>query len=186
MRSYPVRLVVSALVVMAGAVLPALGQQKQSRPPAAAPATRPAANAPKEIGRFEDWIAATHDESGQLACYAFTRALSSQPAMPGRGDVVLTVTERTTPRDAVAISAGFNYSATAAVTVAVGATTFQFYTAQRSAFARDGHAAITAFEKGDRVTAKSPTPKGTGVTDTFSLRGFTAAYGAINKACPPK
>ncbi len=126
--------------------------------------------------------------SATLACYAFTRApQSSQPAMAGRGDVVLTVTERTAPRDAVAISAGFAYPATApAVNVAVGPTAFQFYTAQRSAFARDGHAAIAAFEKGDRVTAKSPTPKGTVVTDTFSLRGFTAAYGAINKACPSK
>ena len=52
-------------------------------------------------------------------CYAFTRAQSSAPAVPGRGDVVLTVTERTGGRDAVAISAGFAYAANAAVAVNV-------------------------------------------------------------------
>jgi hypothetical protein len=126
-------------------------------------------------------------EAGQTVCYAFTRAQSSAPAMSGRGPVVLTVTERSSGRDAVAISAGFPYAATAAVAVAIDQTTMEFYTAQRSAFARDGHAAVVAFEKSGRVVAKSPMPTGKGpVTDQFSLRGFSAAYAAIGKACPPK
>ncbi len=33
-----------------------------------------AAAGPKELGKFDDWIAATHEESGQTVCYAFTRA----------------------------------------------------------------------------------------------------------------
>ncbi|MBV9538653.1 MAG: hypothetical protein JOY70_06940 [Acidisphaera sp.] len=174
------------LVFAASSSIPALAQTK-SRPTAAtATPSRPAANGPKAIGRYDDWTAATHDEGGQLACYAFTRAVSSLPATPGRGDVVLTVTQRIAPRDAVAISAGFTYGPSAAVTVTVGSATFQFYTAQRSAFARDGHAAIAAFGKGERVVAKSPGPKNTTVTDTFSLRGFSASYAATNKACPPK
>ena len=39
------------------------------------------------------------------------RAKHSVPALPGRGEVVLTVTERPSGRDTVAISAGFTYSA---------------------------------------------------------------------------
>ena len=34
--------------------------------------------------------------------------------------------------------------------------------------------------------AHSPEAKGKPVVDTFSLRGFSAAYAAISKACPPK
>lgn len=133
---------------------------------------------------FEDWQAAVHQEAGQTVCYAFTRASASAPKLPGRGDVVLTVTQRPTGRDAVAISAGFNYPPNAEVVMTVEQASLPFYTAHRSAFARDGHAAVAAFARGRAAAAKSPGPRGAPVTDTFSLRGFSAAYAAINKACP--
>jgi hypothetical protein len=170
-----------ALAVLAA---PALAQQKPAKP-----APRPAAetNTPKAIGKFEDWEAATHVEAGQTVCYAFTYAQSSAPAVPGRGKVVLTVTERQSGRDAVAISAGFSYAANASVGVQVDqAAVDDFYTAQRSAFARDGHATVTAFERARSMVATSPAPQNLKVTDTFSLKGFTAAYAAITKACPAK
>jgi hypothetical protein len=144
----------------------------------------PAAAGPKQIGKFEDWTAATHAESGQTVCYAFTRAQSSAPVLPGRGSVVLTVTERSSGRDAVAIEAGFAYAPNATVTLQVDQTGLEFYTAGRNAFARDGKAAVTAFQKGSRAIARSPGPKE--VTDSFSLKGFGAAYAAIVKACPAK
>ncbi len=152
-----------------------------------APAAKPAAAAgPKQIGKFDEWIAATHQEGGQTVCYAFVRAQSSSPAVPGRGQVILTVTQRHSGRDAVAIEAGFAYAANAAVTVQVDQAGLDFYTSQRNAFARDGKAAVAAFQKGSRAIARSPGPKDTQVTDTFSLAGFGAAYAAIVKACPPK
>ena len=160
---------------------PAAAQTTQHKPP-----QKPVpAAAPKEIGKFDEWIAATHQESGQTACYAFVRAGHSAPALPGRGDVILTVTERPTGRDAVAISAGFNYAPSAAVTVQVGTTGLDFYTSKSDSFARDGKASIAAFQKGDEALARSPGPRaGEVVVDTFSLHGFTAAYAAITKACP--
>ena len=44
--------------------------------------------------------------------------------------------------------------------------------------------AVAAFDRGSRAISRSPEPKE--VTDTFSLKGFEAAYAAIVKACPPK
>jgi hypothetical protein len=153
-------------------------------PKKTAPPAHPAATGPKSIGKFEDWTAATHSESGQTVCYAFTRAQSSAPVLPGRGSVVLTVTERSSGRDAVAIEAGFSYAPNAAVTLQVDQKGLDFYTSGRAAFARDGKAAVTAFDRGSRAISRSPEPKE--VTDTFSLKGFSAAYAAIVKACPPK
>ena len=171
------------------AALLATSALAQSRPAHTAPrpAARPAAAAPRSIGKFDDWTAATHQEGGQTVCYAFTRAATSAPALPGRGDVVLTVTQRPgSARDAVAISAGFAYAANAEVAMQVEGTSLPFYTSQRSAFAREGHAVTVAFEKGRQAVAKSPGPRNATVTDTFSLHGFSAAYAAINKACPGK
>lgn len=155
-----------------------------SAPAHPAPAHAAASAAPKEIGKFEDWIAATHQESGQTVCYAFVRAQSSSPTLPNRGSVILTVTERPSLRDTVAIDAGFTYAANANVTVQVDQTGLEFYTSGRNAFARDGKAAVAAFSKGARAIARSPAAKE--VTDTFSLKGFGAAYAAIVKACPAK
>jgi hypothetical protein len=153
--------------------------QTRKPPPHAAPA-----GGPKALGKYEDWTAAIHQEGGQTVCYAFARAQSSVPAVPGRGDVVLTVTERPTGRDAVAISAGFAYAPGADVLVQVDQAGLHFYTAQRNAFARDGGAVVAAMMKGRQAIARSPGPHGAQVTDTFSLRGFTQAYDAIVKACP--
>jgi hypothetical protein len=157
-----------------------VAEAQTRKPPAhAAPAA-----AAKKLAGFEDWIAATHEEGGQTVCYAFTRAQNSVPAMPGRGDVVLTVTERPTGRDAVAITAGFAYAPGADVLVQIDQAGLHFYTHLRNAFARDGGAAVAAMMKGRQAVARSPGPRGTTITDTFSLRGFAQAYGAIVKACP--
>jgi hypothetical protein len=149
-----------------------------------APAKHATADSPKSIGKFDDWTAATHKESGQTVCYAFTRAQSSAPSLPGRGSVVLTVTERSSGRDAIAIEAGLAFAPNANVTVQVDQTGLEFYTSGQNAFARDGKAAVAAFGKGTRAIARSPSPKE--VTDTFSLKGFGQAYAAIVKACPAK
>ncbi len=177
-------LVAPVLVFSLMLALPASAQPR--KPGAAAHTAATAGSGPKSIGRFEDWTAATHQESGQTVCYAFTRAQSSTPALPSRGAVILTVTERASGRDTVAIEAGFSYAANAAVSVQVDQTGLEFYTDKRNAFARDGHATVTAFGKGSRAIARSPGPKDTAVTDTFSLKDFAAAYAAIVKACPAK
>jgi invasion protein IalB len=173
------------LVVAAAAASQAGKPAAPAHPAHPAPAAA-ASNAPKEIAKIEDWTAATHQEAGQTVCYALTRVQSSNPTLPGRGEVVLTVTERSTARDTVAIEAGFDYPKDAAVTVQVDQTGLDFYTRLRDAYARDGKAAVAAFQKGQRAIARSPGPKGQQVTDTFSLKGFSAAYAAIVKACPGK
>ena len=153
----------------------------------AAPARHPAAPIPPHsIGKFEDWQAATHLEGDQTVCYAFTRAASSAPTVPGRGEVVLTVTQRTTPRDAVAMSAGFAFPAGTEVQMQVDQAALAFYTDKRNAFARDGRATVSAFGKARQAVAKSPGPHQAAVVDTFSLRGFSAAYAAMNRACPAR
>ena len=166
-----------ALLALTIALPAAAAPPKKPAPPASTPATK--------LGEFEDWIAAVHEESGQKVCYAFTYAKRSTPAIAGRDKVVLTVAERASGRDAVAIAAGFSYAQGASVTVQVDNLGLDFYTAQRDAFARDGKASVAAFEKGAEALARSPGPHGE-VVDSFSLKGFSAAYAAINKACPAK
>jgi invasion protein IalB len=174
------RAIFSAIALLVLFAAPAAEAQTHKPPAKPAPVA-----GPKALGKYDDWTAAIHQEAGQTVCYAFVRVQSSVPALPGRGDVVLTVTERPAGRDAVAISAGFAYSPGAEVLVQVEQAGLHFYTSQRNAFARDGGATVAALLKGRQALARSPGPRGAQVTDTFSLRGFGQAYAAIVKACPP-
>lgn len=182
----------SAVMAQPAPKPPAQKPTPAQKPPPAPPPKKPAPtaavnpNAPKLIGKFDDWIAATHPESGVPVCYAFTRATSSIPTISGRGGVVLTVTQRPSGRDAVAMEAGFTFAPDATVTVQADQTGLDFYTSHTAAFARDGHAAVVAFKAAGRAIARSPAPHDATATDTFSLKGFTAAYEAISKACPAK
>lgn len=172
------------MLAMVGAALIApAAHAADARKPAVKSKSVPTAG-PHAIGKFDDWIAVTNNEAGQPTCYAFTRATQSTPQIKGRGDVVLTVTERPGGRDAVAIAAGFAFAQNATMQVVADATTMEFYTSTRSAFAHDGHSAVVAFQKAKTLLAKSTAPKGGPVTDQFSLRGFSAAYAAVIKACP--
>jgi hypothetical protein len=176
-------------IMLVGAALFAAGAAAAQTRPMHQPshaASRPVASGPKRIGKWDDWQAATHQEAGQPVCYAFTRPTASSPSLPGRGDVVLTVTERGGGRDAVALSAGFEYAQNAEVELVADGVTLPFYTSKRSAFARDGKAATTLFGKARQAMARSPGPRAATVTDTFSLRGFAQAYAAITKACPTR
>jgi len=174
-----------ALIVLTG--LTSSSAWSQTKTSTAVAQTAANAAAPQVFGRFGDWRAATHQEAGQLVCYAYTQATKSNPALPGRGAVTLTVTQRPVgPRDAVAVSPGFAYQVNATVAVTVDGAAQDFYAAQRSAFARDGKAAVQSFLKGNTVLVHSPNAKSSVISDSFSLKGFAAAYAAINKACPQK
>ncbi len=72
------------------------------------------------------------------------------------------------------------------MTVQVGQTGLDFYTAGNDAFARDGQAAVAAMRRGDQAIARGPGAHGASATDIFSLTGFTAAYDAVSKACPSR
>ncbi len=175
------RMLIRFLCLSVLSVLLAAPQARaQNQPPKKPTAS---ASAPKSIGKFDDWTAATHQESGQTVCYAFVRG---QTTTPNRGVAVLTVTQRTAGRDAVAMAAPSAFPANASVTVQVDQAGLEFYTSGTNAFARDGKAVVAAFNKGSRAIARSPGMKNESVTDTFSLKGFSAAYAAIVKACPPK
>ena len=156
--------------------LPAFGQTPHHAP-------KHAAGQPMPIGDFADWHAASHKEGDAPVCYIFTRAEAPVARVPGRGDVVLTVTRRGGDHDSVALSAGFVLTGHEDAVLQAGDTRLLFYIAGRSAFSRDGAAAVAAFGREVSVAARVHGPKGLEVSDRFGLKGFSAAYRAMLKAC---
>ena len=139
---------------------------------------------PHAIGKFGQWQTATHAEDGGTTCFAFTRPEASPQHIPGRGDVVLSVTRRPRSHDVVAISAGFVLSGHEDAPLQAGGTRMLFYIAGRSAFAHDNAAAIATFGHEASVYVRLPGPRGVTANDRFSLKGFAEALAAMSKACP--
>ena len=155
-------------------------------PASAEPTHAPAhhAGAPRSLGKFGEWQAAIHSDGDASTCFLFTRAEASAQHIPGRSDVVLSVTRRPRSHDVVALSAGFVLSGHEDAPLQAGGTKMLFYIAGRSAFARDNAAAIASFGHELSITAKLAGPRGITATDRFSLKGFASAYAAMTKACP--
>lgn len=174
---------VAALLAAQAAAAPAAAQQQ--RPAASQQQRQQAAQqaAPRRLGTFGEWTAATYTDDGQKICYAFTPASRSEPRRDG---VMLMVTQRGASRDEVAIRTGQSYArGTPDITVTVGSTELDFYTGSDTAHARDRRAAVAAFRAGREAVARGPGPNGRGnATDTFSLSGFSAAHHAISRECP--
>ena len=168
------------------AVLPALMLLVAANPAGADPVHAPPRHdgAPKSLGKFGQWQLATHSEGDARTCFVFTRAEAGPQHIPGRGDVVLTVTRRPRSHDVVALSAGFVLAGHEDAPLQAGSTKMLFYIAGRSAFARDNAAAIASFGHESSISAKLPGPRGISANDRFSLKGFASAYAALNKACP--
>ncbi len=145
---------------------------------------------PRKLGDFQSWTAVTVGEAAQKTCYAFARVTRSE-GVPNRTaqNVLLMVTHRPEGRDQVSLRAGYNYPRDTAagdpVQVSVGGTALGFHTAQDTAFARDGRAAVTALRNGRKAVARGPGPNGRGqASDTFPLAGFGQAHDAISRECP--
>ena len=138
----------------------------------------------KSLGKFGEWQAATRGDTEAATCFVFTRAEASAQRIPGRSDVVLSVTRRPRSHDVAAVAAGFMLSGHEDAPLQAGSTKMLFYIAGRSAFARDNASAIAAFGHESSITAKLAGPRGIVAMDRFSLKGFATAYAAMTKACP--
>ena len=138
---------------------------------------------PTSLGVFADWTSAQYDQAGVHVCYAFTRAIGSAKT-PSAAMII--VSQRPTSRDEVVVDATSAYPPNTDVVVQIDKQKpLSFYTAGRSAFSRDGRATVIGLQKGSAATATWG-HKGGKHSEKFSLSGFSAAYGAIVKACPAR
>jgi invasion protein IalB len=143
------------------------------------------------IGSFQDWEAYAGTEGRAKVCYAVTQPTKKEGQYSKRGDVYLFVTDRPgdKERDVVNVKAGYVYKPNSVVNAAIGDRTFALYVKDDTAWNRtsqDDKTMVQAMIKGASIVVHGTSDRGTATTDTFSLKGFSAAYQAIGKACGEK
>jgi invasion protein IalB len=137
-----------------------------------------------------DWQAFTAtDEKGRRICFAGSHPVKSEGNYTKRGEPFLLVTHW--PADdvfgEVRFDAGYPIKEGSRVTLTSGGTTVRMSRlAGESAWAdstNDDKALVAAIRAGTTLIVKGISSRGTHTTDTFSLKGSSAALKAIDRVC---
>ncbi|MBL8644367.1 MAG: hypothetical protein JNK21_10580 [Rhodospirillaceae bacterium] len=145
----------------------------------------------KTISTSGKWTAYTYQEDGKNVCYIASKPIKSEGNYKTRGEVLALVTHRPgeNANDVVSIVAGYAYQPDSDVSVQVGSRKFTFFSFGERAWARDTQTdktAVQAMIKGNSLSVRGTSSRGTPTVDTYSLQGFGAAYKAIGDACGVK
>jgi len=157
---------------------------------ASAPPVTPdaAAQEAKHLGSFDAWEAYTEPEGGKLVCYMGSEPTKAKGKYKKRGEAYVLITHRPAEKSSnvVSIAAGYTFQKSSEVDLRVGDQAFKLFTDGGHAFAYDAKtdkALVEAMIRGAVMVVNGTSSRGTLTTDTYSLKGFTAAYKAIGKAC---
>jgi hypothetical protein len=146
---------------------------------------------PKLIDTFDDWSAFADAPKGARLCYMGGVPTKEEGKYKERGKPLVLVTHRPGEKsfDVVEVRAGYDYKPGSEVEAMAGGTAFKLFTDGDTAWAHDakGDAAlVAAMKRGATLVVKGVSSRGTETTDAYSLKGFSAAHDAIDKACGRK
>ena len=141
------------------------------------------------LGSFDNWSAYSFNDGTDNVCYMATQPTKSQGKYSRRDDVFLIVAHRPNIKtyDVVDVVAGYTYKSTSKPQLTIDKNkAIQLVRYENTAWAKDAATdaqLVAEMKKGSNATLLGTSARGTKTTDTFSLKGFSKAYDAINKAC---
>lgn len=146
------------------------------------------ADTPQLISTHGDWSAFTFMENGNKVCFMASQPKKAQGNYKKRGEIFSLITHRPADnsRDVISFVAGYTYKASSDVTVSIGSKKYTLFTQGDTAWTPDDATdkkMSDAIKNGSGMVVKGRSTRGTLTTDTYSLKGSTAAYDAITKAC---
>lgn len=141
------------------------------------------------LGTFGNWTSYRIKEKDGNLCYMASVPQKSQGKYKKRGDIYLIVAHRPNNKsfDLVSMTAGYTYKKGSSVSLKVDSKKqITMFTDEGTAWAETtdlDKKIVAQFKAGNTAVINGTSTFGTKTTDTFSLKGFTKAYNAINKAC---
>jgi len=103
-----------------------------------------------------------------------------------RGDVFILVYRiNKNPEKFIQITAGYNYKEGSVIKVEIDKKIHNFYSpdVDDSAWTDDDEKVIRSMKKGAELIVNGTSGRGTKTIDTYTLKGFTAAFNILSKDC---
>lgn len=139
------------------------------------------------VGRFNDWDAYTRGSGADRFCYMVSKPKEAS-LRSRRGEIFFLVWHRPGQKefDVVQVDIGYPFKEASEVEVRIGGNSWSLFTRDESAWTykpADDKALVSALRKGARMTVKGTSSRNNPTTDAYSLKGTSAAYAAISRAC---
>ena len=144
------------------------------------------------LGTFGDWTAYKMKENGASLCYMASTPQKSEGKYKKRGEIFLIVAHRPKEKafNVLSLTAGYNYKKNSTAKIQIDKEpAVELFTHEDTAWATDSKidSKLYALMKaGDKAVVTGKSSLGNTTIDTFSLKGFTRAANAIDKACGKK
>ena len=145
-------------------------------------------NEPILLGESGDWAAYTYKAADTKVCYVSSQPKSSEPKSAKRDPIFFLVTHMPgrSVRGEVSTIVGYPFKKESSVQLAVDETKFEMRTDTDGAWAEDAATdkeIVATMKSGKAMTLKGTSWRGTVTTDTYSLKGLSAAMAKIDEAC---
>ena len=147
-----------------------------------------AQSGPTLLGTFDAWEAYKTSDNRGAVCWAVTQPQTKEPASAKRDPIYFLIT--TWPKQGIAnepsVVIGYQFKETSEATVQVGSDKFAFFTKADGAWLQskqDEQRLITAMRGASDMTVKGFSKRGTLTTDTYSLKGISAALDKLAEGC---
>lgn len=141
------------------------------------------------LGTFNDWTAWQGSDANGVICYISSAPAETEPRNVNRDPVHFLVIHRKGlgTKNEVQTLIGYPFNATAAnASATVDGKAYPMVAEGGAAWlasSGDESGFVMALKAGSRLVVKGTSQRGTNTTDTYSLRGVTAAMREIDKAC---
>jgi invasion associated locus B (IalB) protein len=197
------RAIIAGSVAFAGAAsaqqeAPAAKPQAAPKPAAPKPATAAAPAAPPAVGgaqptllgQYADWGAYTATPGGKKICFALAKPASSSTLPPNRPRDPAYMFVSTRPaekvKDEVSVIFGYGVKPSSDANVEVAGGSYTMYAQADGAWVKNAAEEpklVETMRKGQNLTVKGTSAKGTVSTDVYSLKGLSLALDKIAQEC---
>jgi Invasion associated locus B (IalB) protein len=161
-------------------------------PAAAAPAAPPAPGGaqPTLLGQYGDWGAYTASPAGRKICFALAKPANSSTSPPNRPRDPAWMFISTRPaekvKDEVSVIFGYGHKPNSDANIEVAGGSYAMYTQADGAWVKNAAEEpklVETMRKGQDLTVKGTSAKGTTSTDVYSLKGLSLALDKIGQEC---
>jgi len=161
-------------------------------PAAAAPAAPPALGGaqPTLLGQYGEWGAYTASPGGKKVCFALAKPSNSSTSPPNRprDPVWLFISTRPAEKvkDEVSVIFGYGLKPNTDANIEVAGGSYAMYTQADGAWVKNAAEEpklVEVMRKGQDLTVKGTSAKGTLSTDVYSLKGLSLALDKVGQEC---
>jgi len=147
-----------------------------------------AAQTPRLVKTYSDWALYTYPDKAGKVCFAMAAPTSQRPTGVNRDPTYFMVTNRPGSKvhNEVSIVIGYPFKTDSYVTVNVDGKKFRLFTQGDGAWSDELSEQawlVNAMKAGSKMSVHGLSKRGTNTTDTYSLKGVSAALRAADKAC---